>query len=416
MIVKNMMKNIQFTHLDHPHSPPPRKAQPTSDPPLILAAHQKNHQDLTTLLSSGADVDVRSPATQCTALHSATAAGSLSCVMILLSHGADIRAVDLDGSTALHLASEYNRTWLLETLLKAGPEVDAKDKQGRTALHISARLGHRELVEGLLANGAKAGECDGVGRTQLHYAAGLDGDEVARCLLGSGVDVDAVDEQGDTPLHCAAGYLSESYSVDIVKLLLHHGAKAFVKNRKGRTPAFNALVRSRVGGCYHVEVFCVLLRAGGTIAGVWEDDGESCHEEKTLTMVASWGKLTAGSAYEEVMKLLITRCEKLDNRDKEGKSALHWAVHFDYVEVVRELLEKGASVNVKDEKGRTPLHAAVMGEIRDDTKKKELIVRMLLKHGADAKTKDLEGKTPLQKIPWWRSGIGIRAAFAEAQH
>ncbi|PMD32171.1 ankyrin, partial [Hyaloscypha variabilis F] len=81
----------------------------------------------------------------------------------------------------------------------------------------------------------------------------------------------------------------------------------------------------------------------------------------------------------------------LDNRDKEGKSALHWAVHFDYVEVVRELLVKGASVNVKDEKGRTPLHAAVMGEIRDDTKKKEMIVRILLKHGADAKAKDVEG-------------------------
>ncbi|KAE9366325.1 ankyrin, partial [Stipitochalara longipes BDJ] len=99
-----------------------------------------------------------------------------------------------------------------------------------------------------------------------------------------------------------------------------------------------------------------------------------------------------------VMKLLIARCKKLDNKDKEGKTALHWAVLCDCVGVVQRLLEKGASVKVEDEKGRTPLHVAVTGKILDDTKKKEAIVKILLKHGADSDAKDAEGKTPLQKM------------------
>ena len=60
--------------------------------------------------------------------------------------------------------------------------------------------------------------------------------------------------------------------------------------------------------------------------------------------------------------------------------------------------KKGASVDVKDDKDRTPSHMAVMGEIWDDTRKKE-IVTLLLRFDADAKVRDGDGKTPLQKMP-----------------
>jgi len=391
---------------------PSRSPPQEQEPPIIHAARQKDHLTITSLLDSGSDIESRALQTRRTVLTEAVASGSLASVMLLLERGADIHAVDAEGRSALHLAVSFGRDWLFVTLLKAGAKIDAKDGKGRTALMGAAIAGNVSLVGELLKSGAAMEESDGMGRRAVHFAACLDSDVVLRVLLDAGVEVDIVDDEGDTPLHLAAGCQG---SVNVVRLLLSRGAKAFVKNKKGETPAFIALENCRVGGFYHTEVFCVLLKAGGTIAGVWEGEEEEFGMEKALVMVASWGKLVAGDGYGETMKLLIAKCDTLDHRDKEGRSALHWAVQFGCVEIVQGLLKKGANVNLKDNRGRSPLHIAVMGEITDDTKKKEMMVKMLLKYGADARTKDGEGKTPLQRIPWWRSARGMKKAFAEAR-
>jgi hypothetical protein len=51
--------------------------------------------------------------------------------------------------------------------------------------------------------------------------------------------------------------------VHIVKLLVGHQANITVLNRKGRTPAYNAFAKCRIGSSYYPAVLCVLLRAGG---------------------------------------------------------------------------------------------------------------------------------------------------------
>jgi ankyrin repeat protein len=114
-----------------------------------------------------------------------------------------------------------------------------------------------------------------------------------------------------------------------------------------------------------------------------------------------------------IMKLLITRCTYLDNRDAKVKTAPHWVVHGGCVDV-QELLRNGASVKVRNKKRRMPLPAAVMGDMIDDMKKKEAIVKMLLKYGVDPKTKDGKGKALLQRMSLGGPG-GIGRVFAEAK-
>jgi ankyrin repeat protein len=114
-----------------------------------------------------------------------------------------------------------------------------------------------------------------------------------------------------------------------------------------------------------------------------------------------------------IMKLLITRCTYLDNRDAKVKTTLHWVVHGGCVDV-QELLRNGASVKVRNKKRRMPLPAAVMGDMIDDMKKKEAIVKMLLKYGVDPKTKDGKGKALLQRMSLGGLG-GIGRVFAEAK-
>ncbi|NRA38075.1 MAG: ankyrin repeat domain-containing protein [Planctomycetes bacterium] len=82
--------------------------------------------------------------------------------------------------------------------------------------------------------------------------------------------------------------------------------------------------------------------------------------------------------------------------DKNGVSALHFAVRFRHPDAVKILLEYGAEVNLQCKKsGSTPLHRAVtntgapgtagmIAEMRE-------IVKVLLQHGADMQITNKKG-------------------------
>ncbi len=73
-------------------------------------------------------------------------------------------------------------------------------------------------------------------------------------------------------------------------------------------------------------------------------------------------------------------------RDKNGRTALHYAVEVKTVEL---LVEKGANVNAADVKGYAALHLAV-------TEKRLEIVRELIKSGANVNAEEYGNKcTPL---------------------
>lgn len=98
----------------------------------------------------------------CIPLFSAARKGTPESIDYLISKGANIHQLDLNGETLIHKACESGNIPTLKYLIKLGVDVNAskgivnsnKDSRGEAALHYAVRSGSLEAVRMLLENGA----------------------------------------------------------------------------------------------------------------------------------------------------------------------------------------------------------------------------------------------------------------------
>lgn len=102
-------------------------------------------------------------------LHLAARTGAASVVQLLLSHGAPVDHVDVEGCTPLLWAAYGGHAPATASLLGHHAAVDARDETGQTPLHWAAR-GHAAVVELLLLHGALPDARDAEGRTPIFWA------------------------------------------------------------------------------------------------------------------------------------------------------------------------------------------------------------------------------------------------------
>ncbi|KAI0300740.1 ankyrin repeat-containing domain protein [Russula brevipes] len=75
-------------------------------------------------------------------------------VQLLLSHGADINAVDRQGRSPLHKALRSRNIDVVKLLLTSGADVNARDRPDLTPLFTVLESGDFDMAQLLLSHGA----------------------------------------------------------------------------------------------------------------------------------------------------------------------------------------------------------------------------------------------------------------------
>ena len=176
---------------------------------------------------------------------------------ILSARPEAVRERDENGATALHHAAERGNLELARAVCDGGAELDAVDRFGETPLAKALHAGPwkpapaMDVVQLLRRRGATVDFCtlaalgdeatlaaqldkgdqdidepDANGRSALFAACRNNRLGAVRLLLARGADTNAAAADGQTPLFTACLHmLSQECDVEIVRLLLAHGAK-----------------------------------------------------------------------------------------------------------------------------------------------------------------------------------------------
>jgi len=104
-------------------------------------------------------------------------------------------------------------------------------------------------------------------------------------------------------------------------------------------------------------------------------------DDMTLIEACKKGRL-------EDVKRLLNEGVDVNTTDKDGNTALKWAIYYQHIDVVSFLLNSGADVNPQNKDGHTALMATAYVGFPEAT-------TLVLEKGADINAKDLKGKTAL---------------------
>lgn len=339
---------------------------------LMTAARTGNADVVARLLDKGADPNAREQQQGETALMWAASENHAAVVKLLAARGADVNArsttlsfpkdrFGLEGVltilpkgswTPLMYAARDGAPDAVKALLAAGAEMNAVDLDGTSPLVRAIWNSHYDAARVLIEAGADPNITDSAGMSAL-YAA---------------VDMSSLGEVYGLPPRKVP---DASTPLDIISLLLDKGAEVDAKLKsaalqRNHTPGepqlgagTTALMRAARNGDFRAMQ---LLVARGADAALTQPNGT------TVLMLASGVGRGLGVFAKDVgteadllagVKIVLGRGVDVNAANANGLTALHYAAQAGMDSVVSELARHGARLDTKDKQGRTPMDVAL---------------------------------------------------------
>src|ERR1700740_1105892 len=241
-------------------------------------------------------------------------------------------------------------------MIAAGADVNAVQGDGTTPLHWAAYKIDADLVRALLGRGAKPDVLNNYGSTPFAEAVKVANARLVGMLLDAGSNVEVPNQEGQTALMLAA----RAGSVDVAELLVRHGANVNARETwRGQT----ALMWAADARSAELTRFLIAHKAdidARALANDWPSQmtGEPRNQYRPTGGLTSL-LYAARSGCTDCVKELLDAGADPNKPNPDGVTPLIVAIDNFAFDTAKLLFERGASPHLWDWWGRTALYVAI---------------------------------------------------------
>ncbi|XP_037352549.1 protein phosphatase 1 regulatory subunit 12B isoform X3 [Talpa occidentalis] len=252
-----------------------------------------------------------------------------------------------DGAVFLAACSSGD-TDEVKKLLSRGADIDTVNVDGLTALHQACIDENLDMVKFLVENKANVNQQDNEGWTPLHAAASCGYLNIAEYFINNGASVGIVNSEGEVPSDLA----EEPAMKD---LLLEQVKKQGVDLEQSRKEEEQQMLQD---------------------ARQWLNSGK-IEDVRQARSGATALHVAAAKGYSEVLRLLIQAGYELNVQDHDGWTPLHAAAHWGVKEACSILAEALCDMDIRNKLGQTPFDVADEGLVEhlEMLQKKQNVLR-----------------------------------------
>lgn len=324
-----------------------------------------------------------------------------SVIDALLFAGADPNLKNKHGDTPLHVMRNRVNIEHIYKLFYAGADLESRNNAGQTVIFAqltsfeTGRSGRPSIFEALISKGARTDTRDYKGRTLWHHGIGWG--KLLDYLKSLGLDPNIADHEGNTPLHELVA--EKSYYHDIIELierLMSLGSDIDQPNHWGRTVLHILCSKADCQSKQSKDVQAIdyVLGVSKNLNPSDSDGIKPLHLAATICENFVYKLLNAGAdlfavthegmtalhlaaraRQSGIVDMILSRLATLETKDRveyvnqknrEGKAALHYACCSGRPETAKSLLETGADPNLLDDSQNSPFDMCAYFEDEQD--------------------------------------------------
>ena len=202
--------------------------------------------------------------------------------------------------------------------------------------------------------------------------------DAVRLLIESGADVN---KTSSVLFHPPIIYAIEQENIEIMKLLIDAGANLYFERLDNKNILEYAVYNFLKSNNHNFDVIKTLIEANLNI-------NQKFFNSKSTLLIKM-----AEYDNQDYLSYLIDKGALLNEKNKDGNSALMIASLYNHIKNIRLLLKNGAMINEQNNGGDTALHLA-LNEYNNNSIQEKL-VKILIDKGFNINIQNNEGISPL---------------------